>query len=106
MESSTTIALVACGFTIVAGGLGFATFWMTLSSRISDAKAKAEAASVQAKTATARAITTETGLNNLRVEVARDYVSNNKLDATEGRILEAVHNLGTRIDHAFANKGN
>ncbi|KRQ11948.1 hypothetical protein AOQ73_05945 [Bradyrhizobium pachyrhizi] len=112
METSTIIALAALVVTLVGGALGFATFWMNFSTRIGDANSKADAAAKQAESvgkqasaATARVITVEKELTDLRVEVARDYVSTKMLDGFEKRVTEAINGLGVRIDHAFA-KGN
>ena len=98
---AATISLIVVG---VTSAIGFATFWMTLSGRISDATAKAEAAGKQASAATARVISLEKELTDLRVEVARDYVSKGTLDGMEKRVVEAINRLGERVDHAFANK--
>lgn len=100
METATVFAIV--------GGLASAgsviTFWMNFSNRISDATSTAEAAAKQASGAIARVITLEKELTDLRVEVARDYVSKGTLDGMEKRVVEAINRLGERVDHAFANK--
>lgn len=100
LDTSSMIAIV--------GGLASAgsviSFWMNFSSRISDAKSKAEAAGKQASSATARIISLEKELTDLRVEVARDYVSKGTLDGMEKRVVEAINRLGERVDHAFSNK--
>ncbi len=105
MESSTVVTLVVGIGTLCGVALAFLTFWLNFSGRVSDANSRAETASKQASSATSRVITVEKELTDLRVEVARDYVSNNKLDAMEKRVVDAISGLGARIDHAFA-KGN
>jgi hypothetical protein len=82
-------------FTVLSG-VGVHAF--RLADRLSKAESKADDAA-------ARVAVNEKDLTNLRIEVARDYVSNGKLDAMEKRVVEAISGLGARIDHAFA-KGN
>jgi flagellar basal body-associated protein FliL len=106
METQTIIAIVGGLFGILVSGGGIITFWTTFSNNIKDAKSAADAAKAQAATAIARVITLEIALTNLRVEVARDYVSQPKLDTMEKRVVDAINRLGERVDHAFANKGH
>lgn len=77
---------------------GVAVHAFKLADRLSKAESKADDAA-------SRVAVNEKDLTNLRIEVARDYVSNGKLDAMEKRVVEAIGNLGARIDHAFS-KGN
>jgi hypothetical protein len=104
METTTAIALVGGLLGIVVSGGSVVTFWMNFSNRITEANARAEAAGKQSSSAIARSITLEKELTDLRVEVARDYVSKGTLDGMEKRVVEAINRLGERVDHAFANK--
>ena len=101
MESSTIITVVGGLLGIVVSGGSVITFWMNFSSRIGDANSKAEAAGKQSSAATARVITLEKELTELRVSVARDYVSKDTLDVMERRVIEAINRLGDRLDKAF-----
>jgi hypothetical protein len=101
METSTVIALVGGVFGILTSAAGILTFWMNFSNRIGDANSAAEAAGRQSSAATARVITLEKELTDLRVSVARDYVSKDTLDVMEKRVIDAINRLGDRLDKAF-----
>ena len=101
METSTVIIVGGVLGALVSAG-SIISFWMNFSNRISDANAAATAAGKQASSATARVISLEKELTDLRVEVARDYVSKGTLDGMEKRVVEAINRLGERVDHAFA----
>lgn len=101
MESSTIIAIVGGLFGIGTSAAGILTFWMNFSNRIGKADAKAETAGKQSSAATARVITIEKELTELRVSVARDYVSKDTLDVMEKRVIDAINRLGDRLDKAF-----
>lgn len=94
MDTSTVITLIGG----IASLGSILTFWMNFSTRIAEAKSSAEMAGKQASTSVARAITLEKELTDLRVEVARDYVSKDTLGSLEKRVIEAINQLGNRID--------
>ncbi|NEU94830.1 hypothetical protein [Bradyrhizobium uaiense] len=98
METSTVVAIVGGTLAAVVSVGSILTFWMNFSNRIVEAKSIADAATKQASGAVSRAITLEKELTDLRVEVARDYVSKDTLGALEKRVIDAINALGTRID--------
>jgi hypothetical protein len=69
-----------------------------LMDRINQGESKADAAGKQASTALSRVIDAEKGLVDIRVEVAKEYVSKDTLASLENRIVQAINNLGDRLD--------
>lgn len=91
-----TIATVIVGALTAFGGI--LTFWINFSSKVTEAKGTADAASKKASESVARSIELEKEVTALRVKVAEDYVSKDMLGALEKRVIDAINALGSRID--------
>lgn len=83
----------AITFAITVGGV-----LVRLVDRLNKSETKAAAADKSACTALARIITVEKQLVDLRVSVAKEYVSHPTLATLENRIVEAINRLGDRLD--------
>jgi hypothetical protein len=80
-----------------------------LASRISTVEAAAEEAKKKAESAALAVIAANLKhdklsdeLNNLREEVAKEYVSYKHMTNLENRLVEAITGLGNRIDSLFS----
>lgn len=74
-----TIIGTVCGSVVCA--MGFATFWMNISNRISEAKAEADSAGLRAVQANLKVDTVQTSLGEFKVYAEREFVSRDDLKA-------------------------
>ena len=90
--------------------LGLGGGWVfKLSGRLAMTDAKADLAALAAERAalTAQALRvqldqTERDLNDHRVAVAREYVSNQTVASLEAKLIQAIDKLGDRLDALFS----
>lgn len=113
METQTIIALVVGLGSLGGVGLGFLTFWLNFSSRVSDANATAQKAEGLAKEAKADAHETATTLaiqtaafSLFREQVAKEYIHREVMREVETRLTDAINRLGDRLDKVLSKIGN
>lgn len=113
MDTPTLIATVAALCAIGGSAIAFATFWMKFSDRITKADDKAKAAEAAANNAVIRGEALNIEVDRLRSEVvehrvavAKEYVSKETLTSLESRVIEAINNLGQRLDNLFKHTPN
>jgi|SRR5581483_10369480 len=99
--SAEFLAIAVAIGSLCVSGIAIITFWMKISHRIDEADAKAEAADKAAASADVRIVSVEKELVEHRVSVAREYVSKETLVSLEKRIVEAINQVGVRLDSLF-----
>lgn len=99
------IAIATLLFSVLCAVVGWV--W-TVSKRISEAEAKADAASNRADVAgitvainTTKVEKVADDLSKHREETAKEYVSFTHMVALENRLVDAITGLGNRIDGLF-----
>jgi hypothetical protein len=83
-------ATLFAGLSALGAIAGLITFWMKLSSRITEAHDKAVEAATTSTTASGAVLMLKETLGLFRETVARDYVSNTALNRLEDRIGQAI----------------
>lgn len=101
--SGTTAETIA---TIVAfigfGGLiTLAGFIWKLADRLRALESEASAARAIGTSASAVATATQREVSEFKVEVARHFATNETVEKSEARVIEAITRLGDRLDRFF-----